>query len=60
MKKPKEIMYEYIIDKETIKELKEAGLNENGIIAFADNILGRYFYPEYLNPDDISAFNEEE
>ena len=55
------IVYEKIIEEKTIRELKKFGLTENGIIAFADDIMERYFNSEYLEKDSgkIREYNEE-
>lgn len=58
MKKAKEIVYERIIDKYKVEELRNAGLSDNGIINFADNIMDRYFCVEYLDQENINLFNE--
>ena len=55
----KGLVYEYIISEEEIKELKNVGLTANGIIAFADDIMDRYFNAEYLDQRDIDVYNEE-
>ena len=43
------IVYEYIISKEEIYELRNQGLSDNEIIAFFDDIITRYDNPEYID-----------
>jgi len=49
------IVYEYIISKEEIYELRNQGLSDNEIIAFFDDIITRYANPEYI---DIKRIRE--
>lgn len=54
----KEIIYEHIIYLGTIREMENFGLTRAGIVAFADDIMDRYFSPEYLFKDP-KEYNEE-
>ena len=53
------LVYEYIIGEKQIKKFRKLGLNENGVIKFAYDIMFRYFKYEYLDQNKIKELNEE-